>query len=194
MRRNAVFVVAVTCALLALFTWNRGRGSSGLGASLAAEKADGALKESVANLQGEVNALRKLVPEQSVAMLAVAQQFTNLWSAAKTKNWPLAQFFVEETEEGIEWAVRIQPVRREPPADEVNLAAIYDSLSVSVFPELKASIAAHDSDRFARAYQNTLQGCYACHKAIGKQYLRPKVPADLATPVLNFDPQATWPQ
>lgn len=194
MRRNATSIVAVTCALLALFTWHWGRASSGFGASLAAENKDDALKDSVSKLQRDVTALRKLVPEQSVAMLAVGQQFTNLWHAARVKNWPLAEFFLEETEEGIEWAVRIQPVRGEAPADEVNLAAIYDSLSVSVFPELKASIAAQDGNRFARAYQNTLQGCYACHKAIGESFLRPKIPADLATPVLNFNPKATWPQ
>lgn len=186
MRRNVVTIVAVACALLAWLTRDR--------PSASAETNDATSREAVARLEKEVKDLRSLVPEQSVAMLAVAQQFANLWHAAQRKNWPLAGFFLEETEEGIEWAVKIQPTRQDTPAGDVNLAAIYASLAASIVPELKAAIVAEDSDRFAQAYRHMLEGCFSCHKAVGKPFLRPQVPAQPATQVLNFDPRAIWPQ
>ena len=193
MRRNVIAFVAVACALLAWLTRDRS-GWFFPNASLAAETKDATLRESIARMEKETSELRRLVPEQSVAMLAVAQQFANLWHAAQRKNWPLAGFFLEETEEGIEWAVRIQPTRQDTPAGNVNLAAIYDSLAASIVPELKAAIAAEDGDRFGQAYRHMLEGCFSCHKAVGKPFLRPQVPAQPATQVLNFDPRATWPQ
>jgi hypothetical protein len=193
MRQNVIVIVAVACALLAWLTRDSSRGFFPR-ASLAAETKDATSRESIARLEKETSDLRRLVPEQSVAMLAVAQQFANLWHAAQRKNWPLAGFFLEETEEGIEWAVRIQPTRQDTPAGNVNLAAIYDSVATSIVPELKAAIAAEDNDRFAQAYRHMIEGCFSCHKAVGKSFLRPQVPAQPATQVLNFDPRATWPQ
>ena len=35
--------------------------------------------------------------------------------------------------------------------------------------------------------------CYACHKAVDKPYLRPQVPTEPASRIINFDPKANWP-
>ena len=35
--------------------------------------------------------------------------------------------------------------------------------------------------------------CYSCHKAADKPYLRPQVPTEPATRLINFDPKADWP-
>ena len=48
-------------------------------------------------------------------------------------------------------------------------------------------------DRFTRAYRLTLEGCYSCHKASDKPYLRPRIPEQPASRIINFDPAATWP-
>lgn len=146
-------------------------------------------------VEEEITRLSALVPPQSVAMLAAAQQFANLSLAAKQLNWPLAQFFLEETVEGIEWAVRIEPTRKDTAGRTVDLRAIFESLENSAVRELKAASEAHDLDRFQVGYRHMLEGCYACHKAVGKPYLRPRVPGDTAaTAVLNFAPEAVWPQ
>ena len=35
--------------------------------------------------------------------------------------------------------------------------------------------------------------CYSCHKAADKPYLRPRVPTEPASRIMNFDPKADWP-
>ena len=36
-----------------------------------------------------------------------------------------------------------------------------------------------------------MTGCYSCHKASEKGYLRPRIPEHPATTMINFDPNAT---
>ena len=43
-------------------------------------------------------------------------------------------------------------------------------------------------------YRQTLEMCYACHKACEKPYLRAQVPSASSVSILNFDPNATWPE
>jgi hypothetical protein len=151
-------------------------------------------RASLQKSEKELQVLRRLIPEQSVAMLSVAQQFTNLWHAVDHANWPLAEFFLDETTEAMEWAVRIKPVHQVPSVGDVGLQPIFESLEQTLIPALKSSIEAHDRGRFVQAYRHMLEGCYACHKAVGKPYLRTTIPSEPATRIINFDPNATWPQ
>jgi hypothetical protein len=65
----------------------------------------------IAPLREEVARLRRLVPSQSHAMQDVSYHYTNLWFAGQKANWPLAQFYLNETRSHISWAVRIIPKR-----------------------------------------------------------------------------------
>jgi hypothetical protein len=51
----------------------------------------------VGALKAEIEALKALVPSQSHAMADVDYHFSNLWFAAANGNWPLAQFYLDET-------------------------------------------------------------------------------------------------
>ena len=42
--------------------------------------------------------------------------------------------------------------------------------------------------RTFKAYQQTLAGCYACHTAAERPYLRPKVPEQPETRIIDFEP------
>ena len=52
----------------------------------------------------------------------------------------------------------------------------------------------HADRDLTAAYKTMLESCYACHKASSKPYLRPMVPTAPASTLINFDPNATWPQ
>ena len=49
-----------------------------------------------------------------------------------------------------------------------------------------------DKGAFERVYRESLEVCYSCHKAADKPYLRPQVPTEPETRIMNFDPEATW--
>lgn len=147
-----------------------------------------------ATLQSEVDRLKGMVPDQSHAMADVGYHFANLWFAGDRKNWPLAKFCFDETRSHLRWAVRIIPVRKSPTGEDLDMKSLLDAVDTGLLAEVGKTIDASDHERFVTAYRQALEGCYSCHKAAGKPYLRPQVPPAPAAPILNFDPEAKWPQ
>ncbi|MFO0978304.1 MAG: hypothetical protein U0996_18000 [Planctomycetaceae bacterium] len=148
----------------------------------------------VVALQKEVERLKSIVPDQAHAMQDVDYHFTNLWFAANQSNWPLAQFYFNETRSHLRWAVRIIPVRKDNSGQEVRLEDILQSIENSPLKQVEEAIGAKDREKFVAAYEFTLTSCYACHKAADKPYLRPRIPDHPASAMMNFDPNATWPR
>jgi len=147
----------------------------------------------LAALQAEVNRLKDISADQSTVMASVAYHYANLWFAAQNENWPLAEFYFDEARSDLHWAVRIIPVR-ETSAGDVDLKAILQAVDTSLLSEVGKAIDGKDREKFALSYRQSLEGCYACHKASEKPYLRPQIPERPAVPIINFNPDATWPQ
>jgi hypothetical protein len=145
-------------------------------------------------LGADVAQLKDKASDQAHAMASVAYHFNNLWFAADAKNWPLAEFYWNETRSHLRWAVRIIPVRKDNAGQEVKLQDILEAIENSTLDHLRAAIANNDHEDFVTRYRQTLEACYACHKASDKPYLRPKIPEEPAEPAINFDPQADWPK
>jgi hypothetical protein len=146
------------------------------------------------DVPAEVAHLKEVVPSQSHAMMDVAFHWTNLWFAAQKENWPLAQFYFDESRQHIQWTIRIRPIRKDADGKDVDLKSIFDGIETSSLAAVKDAIAQKDLARFTAAYKTMLESCYACHKASSKPYLRPMVPTVPASTLINFDPNATWPQ
>ena len=145
------------------------------------------------NLAARVKALEDLIPDQAHIMADVADHFANLYFAGKAGNWPLADFYLGETRSHLRWAVRRIPVRKDTQGRDVVLGNILEAFENSHLKPLKGSIDGKDTAGFEQAYKVSLTGCYSCHKAADKPFLRPKVPAEPASPIVNFDPRADWP-
>lgn len=145
------------------------------------------------DLAVRVKALEDLIPDQAHIMADVADHFTNLWFAGKTENWPLADFYLGETRSHLRWAVRRIPVRKDNAGHDVKLGDILQAFENGPLKQLKSTIDTWDRPAFERIYAQTLTGCYACHKASDKPFLRPRVPGQPASPIMNFDPKADWP-
>lgn len=146
------------------------------------------------SLQHDVEVLKGKIPSQSHSMMDVDYHYTNLWFAAKAENWPLAEFYWKETLSHLRWAVRIIPVRKDNAGEEVKLQDILQSIEQSPYMQVGKAIEDKDLKRFEITYRYTLEGCYSCHKASGKPYLRPRIPERPATTIINFDPNAIWPR
>jgi hypothetical protein len=148
----------------------------------------------IAAMQADIAHLKEVVPSQSHAMTDVAYQFSSLWFAGKENNWPLAAFFLNEARQHIRWTIRIRPIRKDLEGNSVDLKGIYDSIDDSVIVKLQHAIDKKDSSQFVATYKETLVQCYSCHKASGKPYLRPMVPTVPPQTIINFDPNAKWPE
>ena len=148
----------------------------------------------IAAMQADIAHLKEVVPSQSHSMTDVAYQFSSLWFAGKEHNWPLAAFFLNEARQHIRWTIRIRPIRKDLEGNAVDLKGIYDSIDNSVMVRLQQAIDKKDGAQFVAAYKDTLVQCYSCHKASGKPYLRPIVPTVPPQTIIDFDPNAKWPE
>jgi hypothetical protein len=147
-----------------------------------------------ATIEADVAHLKDIVPAQSHSMIDVGYHMANLWFAVEQKNWDLAAFEVDETRNRIRWTIRINPTRKGPDGQPVDLKGIFDGVDTSVMTPLKASVQNKDAAAFVPAYRTMLEACYACHKSSGKPYLRPMIPSAPPQAIITYDPNAAWPQ
>jgi hypothetical protein len=145
------------------------------------------------NLAARVKALEDLIPSQSHMMADVGDHFTNLWFAGRAENWPLADFYLSETKSHLRWAVRRIPIRKDNHGRDINLGNILEAFENSQLTQLKRTIDGKDKTAFERVYKESLTVCYSCHTAADKPYLRPQIPTEPASRIMNFDPKADWP-
>ena len=148
-------------------------------------------------LPAEVAALKQLIPTNSTIMMDVQWHWTNLWFAGKKRNWPLAQYYFNESRGHIQWLVRKNPTIRnnaEQPPKDVDLVGIFDGIDTSSLAMVKDAIEKKDGPTFDKNYKLMLESCYACHKAVGRPYIRPQMPTAQVQSIVNMDLTAAWPQ
>lgn len=102
----------------------------------------------LAALQQEVELLKGKTPGQAHAMMDVDYHFSNLWFAARAKNWPLADFYWKETVSHMRWAVRIIPVRKDNAGNDIKLQEILESIEQSPYMQIGQAIATQNVDEF----------------------------------------------
>jgi hypothetical protein len=138
----------------------------------------------------DIRTISGRLASQSHAMVDVGYHFTNLWFAADKQNWPLASYYLGETRSHLKWAVRMHPVRKTKAGAEVDLNGILDGVDKSFFAQVSKTIENKDLAGFKTAYSQALEGCYSCHLASEKPFLRPQVPTAPSVSILSFEPDA----
>ncbi|MCC6699332.1 MAG: hypothetical protein IT365_27145 [Candidatus Hydrogenedentes bacterium] len=181
-----LFAAGAVCGAVFTMVWIGG----GDARAVAAASAD---TDEFRALRAEVERLASIVPDQAHAMADVGVHFTNLWFAARAKNWPLADFYLAETRSHLKWAVRIRPIRQTK-AGDIDLNGILEAIDNSLLAEVKAAVDQQDLKRFESAYRQTIEGCYACHKASEKPFIRPQIPGAADQHIINIEPDVSWPE
>jgi hypothetical protein len=130
--------------------------------------------------------LAERLPDQAHVMIDVGYHFANLWFAADKQNWPLANYYLAETRSDLRWAVRINPARKTQSGAVVDLKGILDAVDNTLLAQIETAIEKKDVSGFKTAYRQTMEGCYACHSACEKPFLRVQVPDAPSATVINF--------
>lgn len=134
--------------------------------------------------------LKSVLPTQSHTMADVAFNWSNLWFAAGKKNWPLARYFFDEARQSMRWTIVIRPVRQLPDGGTVDVKGIFTAFDMSALAAVQLAIEDEDHGQFVTAYKSALDGCYSCHVASAKPYLRTVVPTAPASTLIDFEPAA----
>jgi hypothetical protein len=140
-------------------------------------------------LRAEIQTLRGMIGSQSHTMMDVDYHFANLWFAGEAENWPLAQFYLNETTSHIGWAVRVRPVRPTQNGP-LELQPIFETMRNFSLAETQTAIEAEDKTAFEAAYAHVIEECHACHVAAEKPYLSPRIPATPASMMIEMRPAA----
>jgi hypothetical protein len=147
-----------------------------------------ATQEDIAALLAEIDALKRVVPSQSHAMIDVDYHFSSLWFAAQNANWPLAAFYLNETKSHLGWAVRIRPVRKLSTGQAFELQPMLQGIENSSLAGIKTAIDQKDQRAFEAAYRQGMTECHACHTRAEKPYLRPRIPEAPAARMIDMKP------
>ena len=130
-----------------------------------------------------------MLPSQSHTMIDVEYHFANLWFAGMAGNWPLASFYLNETQSHLNWAVRVRAVRPLAGGGEIDLRPILQGIEASALTELKSAIEKQDGATFESVYRQMLTQCHACHQAAEKPYLRPHIPTSSPSVMIDMTPR-----
>jgi hypothetical protein len=183
-RRQTRLFLAALCAGLLDFTSTLAEASDAPVSS--PTPVDAAVE--IAALTDQIKDLRGHLPGQSHTMIDVAYHFNGLWFAGQAKNWPLAEFLLNETKSHLRWAVRVRPVRPLSNGGEFRVGDMLTAIEQGTLKDLTESVQAKDQSGFVTAYKQQLASCYACHVAAEKPYLRLRIPERPAETMLEFDP------
>jgi hypothetical protein len=183
----------ILCVALAALFLTKGFRSHAQGQPAAGAVSAPIPTNEIAALKAEIELLKGKLPDQSHAMKDVGYHFANLWFAGQAQNWPLAKFYLDETRSHLKWAVRIIPVRKTK-AGDLELKGILDAVDNTLLSEMQKAIDARNIAGFTNSYRLTIEGCYSCHKASEKPFIRVQIPVQPEAHNINFNPNAKWPE
>ena len=104
-------------------------------------------KETYASGLGEIMSLQQM-------------RHLKLWFAGAAKNWPLADYELDELKEGFDDVMKFFPVK-----DDMKIGDMAQSTAVPVLDDVKKAIDARDGGKFAAAFDKLTAACNACHQS-----------------------------
>jgi len=89
-----------------------------------------------------------------------------LWFAGQAKNWPLADYELDELKEGFDDVIKFFPVK-----DDMKIGEMAKSTAMPVLPDVKSAIDAKDWAKFVAAFDKLTAACNACHQASNHPFI-----------------------
>jgi cytochrome c553 len=113
------------------------------------------------------------VPGMGEIMGATQMRHAKLWFAGEVSNWDLAQYELDEIDEGFSDAVAYHPTFKQG----ARIADILPRFVTEPVADLRKAAKAKDKAQFAKAFDRLTEGCNACHAATGNSFIKIKRPA-----------------
>src|SRR4051812_21592797 len=89
-----------------------------------------------------------------------------LWFAGQARNWPLADYELDELKEGYEDIVKYYPTKDDAPTGVMASAVIEKEVA-----DLNKAIEAKDRKQFTTAFDKLTASCNACHQSSKKTFI-----------------------
>lgn len=127
-------------------------------------------------IQDRVDALAAIQPGLGVVMHEVGYRFTDLYLAANGGNWGLAQYELKELIEALEVGEATRPKR----------ANMLQAFEQTYLDSLGKAITKKNIEQFNGRYTAAINGCNACHTALGYNFLHYQTPTRPMRKMLDY--------
>jgi hypothetical protein len=87
---------------------------------------------------------------------------TKLWFAGQNSNWPLAEYELDELNEGLDDAAKFHPTHKDA---ELPIPQLIDKIMKAPINQLEQAVQAHDQEGFIKAFDGLTDACNSCHQA-----------------------------
>lgn len=121
-----------------------------------------ALQDSIASLHAAVDRLQDEAPGLGEYMTTFQLHMGKLWFAAHAANWGLADYELGELTETMEAAEALRAVK-----NNVNTATVLQSVRTDQLSRLQQALKQKNQQKFTSVYDQTVQTCNSCHRAVG---------------------------
>lgn len=109
--------------------------------------------------------------ELAVYMNRLQLYMNKLWFAAKNKNWELAAFYLEETEETME-----EVAKHDIEEDGIRINEQMKTWGISAIEPIEKAIESKELNSFELEYTNLITNCNGCHTATKHNFIKIKTP------------------
>lgn len=113
-------------------------------------------------IQGQIDAIKGVLPKFAIPMREVGQRFEDMYYAAKGGNWGLAAYMSSYMNKALGPATLTKP-------DEYPMWVAFYTNS---FADANKAIAAQDFKAFDKAWNDARESCDACHVALGYPFIK----------------------
>jgi hypothetical protein len=108
---------------------------------------------------------------------------SKLWFAGHARNWPLADYELDELKEGFEDVAKYHAMH-----NDVPLAPMVEAIIGKEVADLDKAIEAKSPAKFAGAFDHLTAACNACHQAANHPFIAIRRPTSLPYTNQDFTP------
>lgn len=106
--------------------------------------------------------VQRYVPGLGEIMTATQMRHAKLWLAAQRGNWPLAQYEIDELEEGFDDAMEFHPTHKSSP---LSIKDLIPQMTSGPVAALRSAVDEGNSEAFTKAFDVLTVACNSCHQA-----------------------------
>jgi hypothetical protein len=118
---------------------------------------------------------REAGPGLGEIMTLNQMRHAKLWRAGEARNWKLADYELDELQEGLDDVVKFHPTHKDVP---LPLSSLVPKIMTEPLSDVRHAVGAKDHEAFVVAYDKLTQACNACHQAAQFGFNVVKRPSD----------------
>ena len=135
------------------------------------------------HMHHEAHAASAYVPGLGEIMSLQQMRHAKLWLAGSQKNWPLADYELDELREGFDDVQKLHATH-----EGIPVGAMAKSLTTPPVDALAKAIDAKDAAGFAKSFDQLTDACNACHRAAKRGFIVITRPSTSPYPNQRFTP------